>query len=267
MVLSDQRRQRTDGIVFALFGEGGVDHRGVQHLAGPVHHRDLAAVAVAGVKAHGDLALDGRLHEQGLEVQTEHLDSALVCRIGEAVSRLALHGGEDEAVIGVVCRGSDKGHGGGAGADHRAAHMLEGKVPVKLDRYFQKALFFPAIDGEDLVPLQAGDGGVEIVIQTVDGVFLRGSLAVQGTAPGNQIAQYGADTGVVRDVLGDDVGGACQRVLHGFDAFFGIDILLRQHLGRGAVGLLGKELVGQRFQALFLRHGGAGAALGLIGAV
>ena len=62
---------------FLLLIERGIDHRGIQHLTGAVHHRHLAAVAVAGVEAHGDLALDGRLHQQRPEVQRKLPDCPL----------------------------------------------------------------------------------------------------------------------------------------------------------------------------------------------
>ena len=47
---------------------GGVDHRGVQHLSGAVHHRHLTAHAVAGVQSHGHPALHRGLHQQGLQI-------------------------------------------------------------------------------------------------------------------------------------------------------------------------------------------------------
>ena len=66
IVLFDHIIQRSDGFLLLPLAVGGIDHRGVQHLAGAVYHRHFTAHAVAGVQAHGDLTLDRGLHEQGL---------------------------------------------------------------------------------------------------------------------------------------------------------------------------------------------------------
>ena len=133
-VLPHQRGEGPDGLLLFPLAEGGIDHGGIQHLAGAVHHRHLAAVAVAGVEPHGDLALDGRLHQQGFEVQAEHFDGPLVGGVRQGRAGLPLHGREDEPVVGVVTGGADKGHVRAAGANHRPAQALEGKLPVKLHR-------------------------------------------------------------------------------------------------------------------------------------
>ena len=50
---------------------GGIHHGGVQHPAGAVDDRHLAAVGIARGQAHGDVALYRGLHQQGLQVQAE----------------------------------------------------------------------------------------------------------------------------------------------------------------------------------------------------
>ena len=65
-VLFHQLGKGGDGLLLLPFPEGGVDHGGVQYFTSRVHHRHLAAVAVARVQTHGHLALDGGLHEKGL---------------------------------------------------------------------------------------------------------------------------------------------------------------------------------------------------------
>ena len=81
MCLTPYLRMRTDrernGFLLFPLAESGIDHGGGQHLAGGVHHGDLAAVAVSGVKTHGDEALDGGLHQQRLQIQGKIVDSAL----------------------------------------------------------------------------------------------------------------------------------------------------------------------------------------------
>ena len=76
-VLGDEFRQGGDGLLLLPGPIGGVDHGGVQHLTGFVHHGHLAAHAVARVQTHGDLALYRRLHQQRLQVQGELADGSL----------------------------------------------------------------------------------------------------------------------------------------------------------------------------------------------
>ena len=65
LMTADHLLQIVHGLPAVALGEGGIHHPGVQHLTGGVHHGDFAAVAVAGIQAHGHMALDGGLHQQG----------------------------------------------------------------------------------------------------------------------------------------------------------------------------------------------------------
>jgi len=67
-VLPHQLGQPGNGLLPLPRTVGGVDHRGVQHLSGAVHHRHLTAHAVAGVQSHGHPALHRGLHQQGLQI-------------------------------------------------------------------------------------------------------------------------------------------------------------------------------------------------------
>ena len=109
LVLAHEGGQGGDGLLLFSFAEGGIDHAGVQHLAGGIHHGHLAAVAVAGVKAHGDEALHRRLHQQRLQIQGEIVDGTLAGPVGELTAYLPLDGGEDQPVIGILRRGTDEG--------------------------------------------------------------------------------------------------------------------------------------------------------------
>jgi hypothetical protein len=83
-------------------------------------------------------------------------------------------------------------------------------------------------------------------------------------------AQAGAGVLVVTDALGEDVAGAGQRllgrrrflrlVLAVVGGVFPADIDLGRGDGVGG-GVLRPEQVGERFEALLLREGGAGALL------
>ena len=71
--------------------------------------------------------------------------------------------------------------------------------------------------------------------------------------------------GILAYTFGDDVAGTRKGLLRGVDAFVGIDILGGHIVNVARVLLL--QLVGQGLQAALYGHGGAGAALGLVGEV
>ena len=268
-VAADELCQRVDGLLLLPLAERGVDHRRVQHLAGGVHHRHLAAVAVAGVKPHGDKALHRRLHQQGLEVEAEHFDGPLVGLLSEQAAHLPFHRGEDQPVVGVLGGGADEGHGGGAGVQHRPADGDQGRLALHLHAHLEHALPLSAVDGQHLVALYPVQGGAEGVVEPVDGV-----LRLLGRGGGDQISLFPhqlpqalADVRVVGDALGDDVAGSLEGVLRRLHPLLRVDKGPGGLLRRRAVRGLGEEQLGQRLQPLFAGHGGAGAALLLIGAV
>ena len=84
-----------------------VNYGGVEHLAGAVDDRDLAAGAVAGVKTEDDLSLDGRLHEELLEVDRENLHGVLGGVIRKLRADLALDRRENQAAVGVLSGGAE----------------------------------------------------------------------------------------------------------------------------------------------------------------
>ena len=184
---------------------GGVDHGGIEHLARAVHDRDLAAHAVAGIKPHRDLALDRRLHQKGLQVQRKLTDSALVCPFCERSAHLALERGVDKTVVGVLGGGFDEIHGGRAGLHHGAAQQRQRLLAVEQDGHAEHFLLFAAVDGKDLVALQAGERLLEIVVQAVDAVLLRRGERAQCPALFQHLAQRAANGGIVADPLGNDV--------------------------------------------------------------
>ena len=266
-VLPDQLCQRRDGLLLLPLAVGGIDHSGVQHLAGAVHHRHLAAHPVSRVQAHGDLALHRRLHQQGFQVQGELADGPLVRLVRQGGAGLPLQGGEDQAVIGVLRRGLDEFHGRAARDDHMAPDGLEGPVPVQFHTDLQKALLLPPVDGQHLVALEPGEGLGEVVVQPVDRVLLHRRLGAELALPLQQRPEGLAEGRVIADGLGDDVGGAGQGVLRRLHALFGIHILRRLRRRVRAVRALGEQHLRQGRQPLLPGRGGPGAALLLVGAV
>ena len=108
LMLAHEPGKHGNGLLFLSFTEGGVDHAGIQHLAGGIHHGYLAAIAVAGVQAHGYKALHRGLHQQGLQVQREIMDGALACPVSEGIADLPLDGGENQPVKGILGGSFDK---------------------------------------------------------------------------------------------------------------------------------------------------------------
>ena len=266
-VLADQLGQRDNGLLLLPLAVGGVHHGGIQHLAGAVHHRHLAAHAVAGVKTHGDLALYRRLHQQGLQVQGELADGALVGAVRQRGAGLALQRGVDEPVVGVLTGGLDEFHGGGAGLHHGAAHQRQRRVTIQQHGNGEEALLFAPVHGQYLVAGQLGKGLVKVVVQLVHAVLLRGGQAAETALPRQQAPQGLADIRVVRQRFGDNVVGALQCVGHCLHALFRVDEGLRGVLWAGTVPLLRQQQGGQRLQSLFPCGGGAGAAFLRVGTV
>ena len=188
-VLADQGGQLLDGLVLLPLAVGGIDDGGVQNPAGPVDHGDLAAHAVPGVEAHGDLALDGRLHQEGTKVQGKLADGAFTGRRRELGADLALERREEQAVIGVKRRSADKLHRPGSGHDHGAIDRAHGGVVVQLDRNPQHLFLLPAVDGKNLVPLQAGEILGKVVIELIDRILLGGGLGMELADPAQQLLQ------------------------------------------------------------------------------
>ena len=266
-VLSHQMGQLGDGLLFLPLPIGGVDYRRVQHLAGAVHHRHLAAHAVAGIQSHGDLALHRRLHQQGLQVQGKLADGALAGLFRQCRPHFPFQRGVNEAVIGVLCGVFHKFHGRGAGLHYGPPQQRQRQLPIQQDGGAEFFLLLPPVDGKDLMALQSAEGLLKLVVQAVNAVLLRSGEGTQGSPPLQQLPQALADGRIIADPLGDDVVGSLQGVGNGFHALFRVDEALGGFLWPGAVPLLCEQQGRQRFQPLLLCRGGAGAAFLLIGAV
>ena len=245
-VLLDELGKGHDGFILLLFAVGGIDHSGIQHLAGTVHHSHLAAHAVTGVQSHGHLTLDGRLHQQRAQVQGELADGALAGGIGQGAAGLTLQRGEQQTVIGILGGRLDKLHGPAAGDHHMTAHGAQSQIAVQFHRNFQLLFLLAPVDGQNLVALQAGEGLGKLIIQAVNRVLISGGGAGQLTLPHQQFTQLLAQVRIIADGLCNDVGGAGQSLFGGVHALFGINIVCRLRQRFGTVGFLGKEQFRQK---------------------
>ena len=267
-VLFHQTRQNGDGLLLFLLGERGIDHGGIENAARAVHHGHFAAVAIAGVQAHGDLALDGGLEQQRFQIQRKIMDGSLVGRLRQGVSDFPLHGRLQQPVVGILRGSPDKGHGRRTGHHHGPEDGPQNLLPVRFHGNLQKFLFFAPVDGQNLVALQLIEGLGEVVVQAVDGVrILLGGLGPQLAPLHHLLAQDLADIGVIGNPFGNDIRRTGQGVFHRLHALLRVDVLCRQNLrGRGALFLV-ENGPGQGLQPLLPCHRGAGPALLLVGPV
>ena len=266
-MLADQGGKRINGLLLFLLTESGVDHRRVQHFAGGVHHCYLAAVAVSGVQSHGDKALYRGLHQQRAQIQGEIVDGSGVGPIGQVAADFPLNGGEDQPLVGILRGGPDKGGHLLSGFQRCPADQCGAFISRKGNYWFQDALLFTPVDGQNLVVHQPGNGLAEIIVQLVDALLV-GILCcfADQTAPAHhQIPEGLADLGIVGQVLGDDVVGPLQGLFHSAHALFRVQESLSQN--GGVLPVLGVNGLGQRFQALFPSHRAPGSTLLLIRAI
>ena len=266
LVSGDHAGQGGDGLLLLTLAVGGVDHSGVQHLAGAVHHSHLAAHAVAGVKAHGHLALNRGLHEQGTQVKRKVVDGTLAGRIGQVGADLTLQRGLEQTYVGVIGGGTHDGHGGPVGY-HQTTQGDQSSLGVQLHTGLEDLFLLTAVDGQHLMALCLGEGGGKVVVQAIDavlGLLVGGSGHQHGTLA-VEVFELLAYPGVVGDHLGDNIAGTLKCFLNSIDTLFGIDIILCQNSRIPTILL--KNCLGKGFQALFTGSRATGTALLLIGKI
>ena len=93
MMARAQAAERLFRVLHAALRLVGVDNGGVEHLAGRIHDRELAAVTVAGVEAERHSAAHGRLHEQRTQIERKDTDGLLARLVGQLVSRFTFERG------------------------------------------------------------------------------------------------------------------------------------------------------------------------------
>ena len=141
-------------------------------------------------------------------------------------------------------------------------------VVVGQDVYAEQPFRFATEEGEDAV--RGGTHGVLFPVEPrlVFACFLLFVLDYLGAEHGTALekaADAVACLCIFADALGNDVACTGQGILDGGNPFVGVDIL-RGHL-LDVAGVLLLQFIGQGFQSPLYGHGGAGAALGLVGEV
>ena len=266
-MLAHETGKNGDGLLLFPLVESRVDHGGVQHLAGGVHHGHLAAVPVSRIEPHGHKALYRGLHEKGLQVQGEVCDGTGVGPVGKLIAHLPLDGGENQPVVGILGGGADKGGDLSRGLQSGTAYQRGAFVAGEGDGGLENALLFAPVDGQNLVIQQPGNGLTEVVVEAVNAVLLRilRRLAGKGAPAHDQLPQRLADVRVIGKILGDDVICALQGFFCGVHPLFRVKIIQRQSLGIPAI--LGKNRLRQRLQPLLPGDRATGTPLLLIGSV
>ena len=194
------------------------------------------------------------------------MDGTLVRLLSEVGADLPLHGGLDQAVIGVVRRRPDKVHAGRAG-HHGPAHRHVGGLPVQLHRDLEHPLPLTSVDGQHLVALGPAHRDLEVVVQAVDRV-----LRLLGRSPGGQHAPAQIQLPqLLRMSASSEISSARMSLAPG-GVLRRLHPLVRVQKVQGRLTgvhrrALSGEQPGQGFQPLLPGDGGPGAPLLLIGAV
>ncbi len=135
-----------------------VDGAGIEQFAGRVDDGDFGAGAEAGVEAQHGLVGERRQREQSAQVGGKDVDGVAVGGFGQGAAHVALDGGQQQAFGGVFdCQGQLVAE---RGEDVFLEFGFDGGAPVALvdvDAQFENFFLFAAVEGQDLVRLQAAD--------------------------------------------------------------------------------------------------------------
>ena len=265
-VVQNHRLDGLFGLIHPLELGHRVDDIRVQHLAGGVHDRHLAAHAVAGVQPHDRFAADGRLQQQLAQVIAKDLDRTLGGSGRQLAAQLVFKAGVDQAAVGIAGGGIHNRRAGTAGlfAGKHPADDARCALGIDLNADLQKALALAAVQRQHTVAGNLVQRLGKVVILGVDAVLILGLGTGDAAKRAVVAAQLGAAGGIVGDSLGNDVLRTGQRG-------GGIGHLIIEVRGGGLFrverGVLLQNRIGQRLQAARLGNAGAGLALGLVGAV
>ena len=255
-------------IVLALCSEG-VDDRGVEHLTGLVNYSELTAVAVAGIIAEYNLALDGRNEKKVSEVVGEHLECALTSIVKEAGSYFSLDSGEQKSVIRIGKSSHEIGERGRLLVGNNSGYELCNTV-ILVESYadLEEVFLLATVDSEDSVSFKLLDRLGEIVIVIVNGGLLGSALGGKRAVVYGEGTEQLSDLGIVGNVLCDDVGRALESRLYIRDFLLLLicdnNELLSIYLDSRIVNVsLLHNVLRERLESLCSSYGATGASLGL----
>ena len=248
---------------------GRVNDRRLEHLAGGIDHRQLAAGAIAGVVPHDHLAADRRLHQESAQILRKHADGAVRRGVKQVGADLALDGGRDQALVGVSDRLAQKRRRLAlAAGDDLALEIGIDRLLRHAHRHTQKTLALAAGNREIAVRADAGERLGIVVILRVDRVLLLCRAARQFAEAHAALADGFSVLCALCDLLGNNVTRARQRSGSVRHLLFRGNEVRRRIRERLVVPLLtGEDQERERFQSPLTRDRRAGLALLLIGEV
>ena len=232
MPAADQLLNGLHGLLNPVLGCRGVNDRGIQYLAGGVHHRDFAAGTEGRIPAQHHLARNGRLHKELLQIAAEDLDGAILGLLRQLVPDVCLNGGGQQTLVGIPYRVLQIFRGFRIAAHPQVILQIPEDFLLRcLQLHTQHLLLLAAVDGQDPMPRDFPDRlGIVIKILVYGGLLrlllVLGLRNQQALIPGFP-ADPAAVVGVIRDLF-------CQNVLRSCNGGVGIhDFLFRIHILRG----------------------------------
>ena len=223
-MLFDHGGKGVDAGCTLLFAVGRIDHRGIQYFPCGVHHCHLAAHPVAGVQPHGHLALHRRSHEKGFQIQREIVDSPLGGSVCQRSTGLGLHARLQKPVIAVSDGRTQEGFIFCSRTHHALGDLIQSQFPIQGKGNLQKSFLLAPVDGQDLMPLQAGYRLGEVIVQAINAVLFLYRLCAQTSAPLDSLPELLPVLGTVADLFGYDVRSTGQSVFDRADAFFFVEV-------------------------------------------
>ena len=191
-----------------LFGHGRINDSGIQNRAGLIDNGQLAAHAVAGVKAEHDMVFNRRLHEQRTQIERKGCDRLFVCRVGQFLANFAAERREQQTLPSILCHFGQLLFIRMRLAEYGAANQLQCRFVITDEFHFEQLFAFAAVEREHLMALDAANGAGKCAVFLIYGLFhfLAGGNQLTGVA--NQCAQMAAQRRIDRAVFSENIHGA-----------------------------------------------------------
>ncbi len=279
-------RDQFDVVLLGEFAEDGerlvpltlrlvrIDHRGRDHLAGRIDHRDLDAGAVAGIETHGGAGARRGREQQVAQIGSEHADRFLLGRLPQPHPQIDAEMDLDLGAPGPARRVHQPLVGRTATvADAEAVHdpqLVDARTGrcrrriLRLERDAQDFFLLSPEQRQDAVGRHLGEllGEIEVVAELGAG-FLLAVAHLGGEAAGRPhlLAQRADQVGVLGKTLHQDGACAIERSGGIGDLLVSVDVACRR--SERVVLRMRQQHVRERLEARLLGDLGLGAALRL----
>ena len=266
MIFGNQALKFRLGLRHFVLGGRGINHLGIQHLSGGIHHRQLTAGAKSRVPAQYHFPRDGRLQQQLFQVLSKHGDSAVLGSLREIIADLPLYGGSDQPLVGILTHGSENRCG------HRIIlpdqlflQITQDTLCGSAQLHGQHLLRLSPVQRQHPVPRDLFHGLFKMIIHLIYGL----SLLVLGLAADDplihgSLADIAAVIRLIGYLLRQNVHGPLYRFLNAGHLLG--DIFFRLLFQRCA-DLLGQDYPGQGLQSPLSGDAGPGLSLGAVRSV